>query len=537
MENVSVETGYAQREKPTNPIDYARKLFEKNGISPSPDGELVGLVSDCSQYLAPQDLVRILNAQKRFDGPCTVGEHFGDLGEVVQHYDLRKTLKKIPGYMQTVKQAGLSYGQGLDLLMHLFNGDKYDFSQKDSDLIILTKALGASQGDKSLTKNIAKVKNLMSAGVGGSGMGGSIYSFFITSRLGVPVSEASPLIVNGAEGSYVIGPFNEALKSMLPAHPNPELVVEAFDILNGNGRNYWNAGYYKQFEQLMTFVAPGNGISVDNMLAMFVSASKSTSKRKELECTMSKKEATTESRERYFLPFEGKLECFAQPYVTRRSLNEGQIDLSEIANASYKDWKEVGEDMFVFDPKSQLWYSLGGKLEVPSMEEVLSGRAERIRHRFLPYDISSLSETPFLFHVHPKALDIFVAPDRDSLTRPQLRDHLTKFLTATPSRADYRGVASMLKDAKRKVGTRSYIAHSLGITEFSYPHDLNQLEEMGKKSRDIRDQVLLEFNLDRVLDGDGHIGKFDLVDLMIQDLNRILPKGFGLTLHKAGTNF
>jgi hypothetical protein len=496
------------------------------------DPELRTQLKGCEPYFRGNDFRKFLQAQRRFESPAVYVAKEGQRGldslnnEPVYYYHLRATLSEIPVYMRAVNQVGLSYKRGFDILMHLFNGDKYNFSQKESDLAILAKALTTAKEDQSLPKSIKKIKKLMSAGVGGCGMRGTLYGFYITSRLGVPIAEAGSIIAKGAEGSYVMGPFNEALKSMLPAKPNPKLVVEAFRILDGDGRNYWNSGGYKHFEELMTFAAPGMGISVDNMLAMFVSAAKSKSKRKELECAVGKKE-TAENKERYFLQYAGELEHFAQPYVTRRSLNEGLKDLESLAHARYNDWREVGEGMFVFDPKSQLWYSLGGKLELPSMEEVLSGRAERVRHNFLPYDISSLSDTPFLFHVHPKELDTFVTPERDSLVCPHLQKHITKFLTATPSRADYKVVAKLMKDAKIEVKPRAFISHALGITEFVFPYDIKAIEEMGIKARDLRDQPLLNFRPHLI-----YLNEAQFVEALVQDLNAQLPEGFAIKLNQ-----
>jgi hypothetical protein len=493
------------------------------------DSELTAQLEQCRPYFQGNDFNRLLQAQKKFDGTVHVlgeGEHLRDgcRGTPVEHYQLRETLRGIPAYMDAIKSTSLNYEQGVDILLHLFNGDEYTFSQKESDLAILTKALSASREDKTLPQNIDKVKQLMSAGVGGSGMGGSLYAFYLASRLGIPVAGSGAMIANGAEGSYVLGPFNDALKSMLPARPNPELVVQAFDIMNNGGKNYWRSGDYATFEQLMTFFAPGKGISVDNMLAMFISASKHPSRRKQLECPVENR-AVTESKEKYFLPCDGRLEPLAQPYVTRRSLSQGLRDLAELATASFYKWQEVGEGFFVFDPKSEMWYSLGGRLELPSMNEVMAGRAERVRHNFLPYDISALSETPFLFHAHPSAFDSFIAPPRESLVDPRLEEPIIRFLNATPSRADYKVVARLMKDAKTKVRPRSFIAHALGITEFTYPYDVSAIEKMGEQSRDIRDQSLLN-PPEEAFQLDG----FEFVSSMVRDLNTRLPQGFVLGL-------
>jgi len=183
--------------------------------------------------------------------------------------------------------------------------------------------------------------------------------------------------------------------------------------------------------------------------------------------------------------------------------------------------------MFVFDPKLGLWYSLGGQLELPSLGQVLSGRAERVRHNFLPYDISKLSKTPFLFHVHPEFLDCFVTPPRNSLTYPHLRDHFTKFLTATPSRADYKAVAELMKMSKSEVFPRSFITHALGTTEFVYPHDIRAIGQMAEKSRDLRDEILLNLNPNPGL---LNSTKNDFVKILFEDLNSRLPKGFAINL-------
>jgi hypothetical protein len=159
------------------------------------------------------------------------------------------------------------------------------------------------------------------------------------------------------------------------------------------------------------------------------------------------------------------------------------------------------------------------------MNEVMAGRAERVRHNFLPYDISALSETPFLFHAHPSAFDSFIAPPRESLVDPRLEEPIIRFLNATPSRADYKVVARLMKDAKTKVRPRSFIAHALGITEFTYPYDVSAIEKMGEQSRDIRDQSLLN-PPEEAFQLDG----FEFVSSMVRDLNTRLPQGFVLGL-------
>lgn len=250
------------------------------------------------------------------------------------------------------------------------------------------------------------------------------------------------------------------------------------------------------------------------------------------------KAVVIDGKERYFTEVNGELEHAAQPYRNRRSLNQGMRDLEKLAVASMYRWEEVGEGMWTFDPTAGIWYSLGGKLELPSMEEVLSGRAERVRHNFIPYDISALSEHPQLFHIHPEGLETFVAPPRESLTYHAMRDDITKFLSATPSRADYRIMAELIKQAKGQVKPHSFIVHSLGVTEFTYPTDIGALEEMGQKSRDIRDQVMLSFDVGKYIAMTrGAYDRFELISILVEGLNRSLPQGFNVRLHPVGTNF
>lgn len=501
------------------------------------DRELKTLMQESKPYFKDNDFDKFLKAQKKYDKtPCIVD------GTRVFQYQLRKTLGEIPSYFQSVEHSGLNYKQGLGLLMHLLEKDPYDFSDKRSDMIILGKALRASKQDETLSKNLSKIKKLTSAGVGGSGMGGSLYSLFITARLGLPLSESGQMIVNGTKGSYVIGPFNEALRSMLPAKPESNLVTEAFDIMYGNGNNYWNAGGYKLFKELMTFVAPSKNIPINNMLSLFISSSKSKSQQKRLEAMLEenseKKDKSKNSNDEYFLKHKGRLEYFAQPYVIQRTLEQGIDDLKKLATASYYNWDETGEGMFVFDPEKELWYSLGGELELPSMGEVLSGTAERVRHRFISYDISKLSETPFLFHIHPEELDCFVSPKDRDMDR-DVKDYLTKFITATPSRADYKVVAELMSDAKTKVKTRAFIAHCHGMTEFTYPDNIKDIEEMSKKSRDLRDQVFLKYNglspwqIKYIINESDEFNRLYFVKKLMNELNDILPQGFAVNLDSA----
>lgn len=526
---------YIKKDKPDNPREYSRQLFRENDLSPLPDSKLVDLISTVSQYMDDADLTKFLQAQKKCDGPVTMME----TGETVQHYNLRKSLQLLPKYMVAAESAGLTYNQGNDLLLHMLHSNPYNSHEEDRTINLMTRVYQrAAEAGMSIPDSYKTVKKMIKLGAESGVIDGVFYAFSILMRLGLSVGQACKVVtkIPEAEGSasgYPFPHFNDAIKSMLPAKVNPDLVVEIFDILGGEGP-WFNMGDYQQFKEMMTFGCPALGITPNEMLTEIVIKARKEGKTPSLEAVCEKlnteEKTTIVSEDRYFTKTSGTLEHAAQPYKNSRSLNQGIRDLEKLAVAKMYEWEEIGEGMWVFDPERKIWYSLGGKLEIPD--------ASRVRHKFLTYDISTISNTPFLFHVHPEAFDCFIAPSRDSMVYPELTDDLTKFLTATPSRADYGVVTELLKESKRKVSTRAFIAHALGVTEFTYPNNIAQLEKMKEKSRDIRDQTLLDFDLEGYLMvNDFPVNRYDLVQNLIQDLNGRLPEGFQMILHPVGTNF
>jgi hypothetical protein len=536
------EETYFAREQPNSSLIYARDIFAKSELTPSPDRELSSLVAQVSQYLTDTDIIKFLEVQKRFDGPATMF----DTGELVEHWGLRRTLKQVPEYMQSAKAAGITYAKANQLLLHTSKSDPYEFVQQETHLSLLSRAYRkCAEYQTNLPAHLKQFKQFIGVGAKNGILEGSLYGFSIATRLGLSIPQSCQMIMrlpeaDGSASGYSIGHFNDALKTMLPAKVNPELVVKTFEQLGGE-RPWFQLGDYGGFGEIMTFGCSMYGITPNEMLALFVSRTRNGKKVELLESISSELETKEQVQvpnniERYFHENNRELEQAAQPYRSKRGLNEGVRDLERLAKARYHCWEEVGEGMWVFDPDSNLWYSLGGKLEIPSMGEVLSGRVERVRHNLIPYDISLLSRSPILFHVHPEELDTFITPDRESLSHPELRDDITKFLTATPSRADYRIIAELIKESSQQIEPRSFIAHAIGLTELIYPQDVQQLEEMGKNSRDIRDQVMLNFDLEGYLFRNrGRVNRYDLAQSLLKDLNKILPKDFEIRLHPAGT--
>ncbi|MBN2053058.1 hypothetical protein JW756_06140 [Candidatus Woesearchaeota archaeon] len=537
---------FVKRNKPENSNVYSLKIFRDNNLSPKPDSELTDLIAVSSQYLSDNDLARFLQFQKKFDGPATMME----TGQKIEHWKLRSSLKRLPDYMKAAESAGLSYSQANELLVHMLKSEPYYFHNEDLTITLMTRAYRrVAEAGLRVSDAYDTVKDMITLGAKSGVIDGCFYSFSNLIRLGLSVEQAcrTVMMIPEAEGSasgYPVPHFNDAVKSMMPAKVNPDLVVEAFEYLGGK-RPWLNMGNYDGFRALMTFGCPTMGLTPNEMLSLFVTKARNGGKEipvleevsKELDQHVDNKFIF--NKDRYFTEVQGELEHFAQPYQNKRSLNQGIRDLEKLAVASMHEWDEVEEGMWLFDPEKGIWYSFGGQLELPGMGDVLSGRAGSVRHKFIPYDISALSQTPFLFHVHPEGLDSFVSPPENSMAYPEFRDDLTKFMTATPSRADYGVVAQLLKGSRRKVPTRSFIAHALGVTEFTYPNDVTRLEEMKEKSRDIRDQVMLWFDIGDYVAVVCELSysRLDLVQRLMRDLDRRLPLGFNLALYPAGTNF
>jgi len=527
---------YPSRERPANADEFTQRMFATNGIEPQPDSELSDLVAEASTRFEDAELSAFLQAQDRFDEPVTMME----TGEKIEHYKLRKCLKELPSFIANAETAGLTYEQAVEVLLHTLNTDPFEFSNVDQYILLLARACEtAKKTGMNLGEHVEALKDIITFGgkSWGPEIGPSLYMIPIALRLGLSPEQAYKIFkkideMGSPATSYVTPHFNDALKSMLPAKVDPKLVEEAFELI-GDNNGYYD-GLYDFFKTIMTFGGPARGMSPNELLALFVTrvkTGKNVPLLEDSEGDEHKRQIVDIPKEKYFIENDNNtLEHTALPYRMNKPLNAGVRDLEKLAVASSRRWEEVGEGMWTFDPESQTWYSFGGQLEIPS--------PDRVCHNFLPYDLSKLSENPYLFNVHPEAYDVFISPTRESMAYPELRDDITKFLTATPSGADYGVVGELLKDSETQVPTRSFISHALGITEFTYPNDVTKLEEMKTQSRDIRDQVMLEFDIESYMAMHGRpVDRVHLVQSMIHELNEKLPEGFGIRLYPTGTDF
>ena len=544
QELTRMATPFPNRARPVNAKQFAQKIFTANRIYPRPDSELSDLIAEASKVFLDPELSRFLEVQKKFDGPVTMME----TGKKIEHYKLRECLKELPRYTTAAETAGLKYEQAVDVLMHTLGSDRFDFSHVDIYIMQLARIYKiAVQSGVNLGQHVDALKDIITFGAKSWGpeMSPSLYMLSIALRLGLSVEQAYTIFkkieeVGAPATGYVTPHFNDALKSMLPAKVDPALVAEAFELIGDNDGYY--AGLYGLFKAIMAFVGPTRGMTPNEVLAFFITRVKNGKGVPMLEAGENgeqEQEKKEVPKEKYFIENENDvLEHTALPCRKVKPLNAGMRDLEKLATARGRRWEEVGEGMWTFDPESQSWYSFGGQVETPSMGEVMAGRAERVRHNFLTYDLSKLSKNPYLFHVHPEDYEAFIAPPRESMVYPELRDDFTKFLTATPSGADYGSIGELLKGSEEQVPTRSFIAHALGITEFSYPNDVAKLEEMKAQSRNIRDQVLLDFDVKGYIQKNGWpVDRLHLIQSMIEALNKKLPEGFRLRLYPTGTDF
>ncbi|QQG40584.1 MAG: hypothetical protein HYV37_03375 [Candidatus Levyibacteriota bacterium] len=519
--------------------------IQPNDLSTSRDPHLQGLIAQNIQALGEQPLVRVVQALQRFNGPVTVQEKDGTQ-RVDNNWHLRQVLQELPGYAEASEHAGLAPDQAEGLLTHLLNSTPYDFERNEINVSLLKRSLNQeAELNQRLTKrDIGRLRRMITIAGKYGVLPHTIYGYTTARRIGLSIQDSTAMVMHlsDADGSlagYTFGSFNEALSSLAIAQVDPEVVKDTFARVGGR-RPYFRQGLYRALEEMITFGCPSNRTNPQEVLqGLLANLQEGEDIETAIERYLSEEQRKLpnenevviyelgEERDSYFIPKAGHLELAALPYRTQRGLNDGVRDLEEIARARSHRWESVGEGMWIFDPNGDTWYSLGGKTEV---------HPDRVRHNFIPYDASQLSEKPYMFHTHPEDLEVMLRNPYDDFPSREYRDHVTKFLSSTPSRADYSVVADTIERATSEIHPRSFIVHSLGITEFTYPNDLEKIKEMATKSRDIRDQAMLNFGWDYLHWRRDIIDEPTVARMLIDDLNKLLPEGFSIKLHEPGTN-
>lgn len=515
------------------------QIFRKN-----PDSELSALATRSLQSVSIEKLDRLMKAHRKFNEPVYVIDEQGR-EKRDDNFKLKRFLAEIPEYVDSAQQAGLSADQAQQLTETLLSSSPYEFHDPEITVSLLGRAFrNAADADRPLSEqDYGRLKGLVALSAKYGVDHNASYAYSLVQRIGLSTTQSTEMIsklidADGYLSGYTFGPFCDALKTLNVAKVDPDLVVSVFDKLGGD-RPYYGRAVFKAFEDIITFGCPSHNMTPQEAMESIMKQVEAGEDIEEVLVRFGGGDQRQlpgeqqveiinpqEERDRYFVQKPGELEIAALPYQTRRPLNEGLRDLEGIATASSGKWEETGEGFWVYDRRSGTWYSLGGQIEI---------RAMAMRHNMMPYDISQLSGEPLMFHCHPREFEVMIRPPRGASIFPeQYEDQVTKFLAATPSRADYAVVADLVERATDDMTAHSYIVHSLGVTEFTYPTDLEQLKRMSTESREIRDQALLDFDW-RALKGRG-IDPETLTQQLINLLNKRLPEGFGIKLHPRGYN-
>jgi hypothetical protein len=100
-------------------------------------------------------------------------------------------------------------------------------------------------------------------------------------------------------------------------------------------------------------------------------------------------------------------------------------------------------------------------------------------------------------------------------------------------------VAELLRSPEyRGDGVRSFISHSSGATEYTFPNDPSAIEAVSRMSDDLRGDVLANVNWEHILFARKWRGlrkgerrdTADVVQEIVDRYNKALPKGFQLKL-------
>lgn len=520
-----------------------KKGPEKQIRIPNPDSRLRDLVSQCSGLLDHGSLNRIAIAFQRFNTPVNIEDDNG-IYRTDSNWSLKELLTEIPGLVESAKEAGLNKEQTEEIILHLLNSTPYDFERNEINISLLRRMMKMETelGGDIDSRDFVEIKKMIGLGGKYGVIPHSLYSYIKLRRIGISTHDATKMVMklpdaDGHLAGYTFASFYEAVSSLSVAGVDPNTSREILNKFGGD-RPYYSQGSYRNLTEMITFVCPSERISPQELLSGILSNSRGVKRMDEevLRSLESGKINTTkttkgevfdpkEDVKKYFILKKGELELAALPYQVRRGLTEGINDLKMIAQARSHRWEDVGEGMWIFDPKENIWYSLGGKLEV---------QVNKVRHLFLPYDASILSKTPYMFHIHPMDLEPLIRDPYDDFPSREFRDHVTKFLSSTPSRADYSVVAETVKNAISEIRPRSFIVHSLGLTEFIYPNDTEAVEAMAVVSRGIRDRVLLDFDWSFTSDHSPQmVNKSELVKKLIVAQNRLLPRGFSIKFSPA----
>lgn len=355
----------------------------------------------------------------------------------------------------------------------------------------------------------------------------SLIALEYTTRLGLPLEKSHELIQRSMQAYkaniiYNHGWFTAALFSLFPSRPEPDVVVEAFGLfcdepvpgLDGN---------LQIFRDAILFGCP-HRISPNDFLKQFL-AGAGLEKTPPNLLPASKDGISLTKNPDSFFELQPPLVHAPQPYRITESFSQGVSDLGALATAQWGKAQEVAEGFWVFDPESKTWYSLGGKTEFDGI---------KARHRFVPYDISRVSRTPVLVHVHPDYFARRMEIPDEALSDPAFKSTLSAFFAAIPSCADFEAVAELIACSSSPVAPKMAIVHSLGTTEAVMSPEVETMHKMGMKYGEIRDSMLSNFDLETHGTSMLRMDPAEFVHRLMEELNKRLPSPFHLLFHPQG---
>jgi|GEM_PF-3513936 len=519
---------------------------ETAGTNNSIDKELNDLLSLNSQLLGAEGLERLILKHQKFNTPVWVGLDDGSKIED-KNFQIKRVLREMPDFIEMAKGIKLTPDKAQDLLETAFDSDLFDFSQTEVYVSLFTKVFNQAE-EKRLEfskQDISRIKKMISLAGKYGVINHSLYAFSTALRVGLSVEQSTSLIMkfpkaDGHLAGYSFSPFISALNSLVLSDIPPDLVVKTFKALSED-RPYYRQSAFNLFEEAVLYHCPSGRMTPEKLLRDYFENPQEGDMEeylsKVLDIDGSKKLPTggkgeitssLEDKNSYFTPKKGLLEYLPVPYRIKMGLNRGEVDLEYLTPRAESVWVEKGQGFFVFDPSSSTWYSLGGKTEI---------KGGRVLHFMSSYDIYQLSKTPLMFRVSPEDFEImlFMAPDGDSFLKTYEKP-LRKFFAAAPGGSDYSNVANLLEFSSGEGRARSFIVSSVGITEFSYPHDISKIKQMGEKMRELKDQFLLNFDWQGLSRYGQRMDYYTFVRILIDDLNTKLPSGFSINLYPRGSD-
>lgn len=519
------------------------EMFRSRGLAPLPDAELKEIMSNLLPHIRETDLadyivdVRRLNTHPVHLSDSRPGEYLIDMsaGQVVYWWHLRRDFAVIPRFLMAAREGGLSYRESVDLLRAVADTNRYDFGDVDGIIEATAEVMEiALRRGNPFNESLPAFKAFLVE----ARKDGEVDRAFGIVRLGViagmTVEQSLDIVQSIYDGHGIAGYVFMALYDELDAlganAAGGDLVYQAVKAVHSNGLDF------SDLTSLLYAAATQTTESQTEIFRKFVDALSATETPARLSNGHEPEELDVvtdpyEKAAKALLPRSGDIVAVTKdpgnyfpqidhetlvhgvlPYRMNRSLADGLADLRELMETSGV------EGMWVFDPDSETWYSLGGRTKLS---------AGRVRHEFIPYDVSALSDRPILIHIHPKDNEVFIAPSRDSLAFPQMQKKLVSFLTAMPSGSDFGMISEIARGSTLPVEMTGLIVTSLGITEFRTPSQVDDIEAFVGSFKYTKGEVLAEFDAERYLTEYG-IGEpdFTFVERLLPAVCQKLPSEF-----------